>query len=311
MSRRVVVLGGAGFIGRATVAMLRERGDAVRVYGHARGLARAGDALEGAELVAGEIGDAAAVLRAIDGADAVIHLAHSTVPGSSMADPAGDVEANVAGNVRWLARLREASPGLLLFVSSGGTVYGRAQRPLVAEDHPTEPISPYGISKLALEKYVAMFAEAAGVRHLVARPANVYGPGQRLDAGQGVVGVSVSRALRGEPIEIWGTGEVRRDYLYVRDAARALVALLGVEGQETVFNVGSGEGRSVLDIVGALREVLPTPPEVRFAPGRVIDVPDNVLDSTRLRRATGWAPEVSFPEGLAATVAWVRAQERG
>ncbi|HEY0996789.1 MAG TPA: NAD-dependent epimerase/dehydratase family protein, partial [Gemmatimonadaceae bacterium] len=277
-------------------------------YGHARGLERAAGALAGAELAAGEIGDAGAVLRAIDGADAVIHLAHSTVPGSSMADPAGDVEANVAANVRWLARLREASPGLLLFVSSGGTVYGPARRSPLAEDHPTEPISPYGISKLALEKYVAMFAGMAGARHLVARPANVYGPGQRLDAGQGVVGVSVSRALRGEPIEIWGTGEVRRDYLYVRDAARALVALLDYDGPDTVFNVGSGEGRSVLDIVAALGEVLPAPPEVRFTPGRTIDVPDNVLDASRLRRATGWAPEVSFGEGLAATVAWARGE---
>ena len=138
----------------------------------------------------------------------------------------------------------------------------------------------------------------------------MYGPGQRLHTGQGVIGVAADRALRGEPLELWGDGESLRDYLYVEDMAASVVSLLDYAGAERVFNASSGEGRSVLDIIETLREQLGPLPEVVRKPFRGFDVPVNVLDSSRLRRATGWRPSVTLREGVGRTLEWLKARQK-
>lgn len=258
------------------------------------------------EVVEGDVARPDDVLAALEGAATVYHLVHTTVPGSSMADPAYDVESNVVASVRWLSRLGATGVRRVVFVSSGGTVYGVPRAPLIAEDHPTDPISSYGVTKLAVEKYVALYAALAGVEHLILRPSNVYGEGQRLHIGQGVIGVLADRALRGEPLEVWGTGRELRDYLHVGDLVEAVRRLAGYRGPHRVFNVASGRGRSVLDILGALRAHLGRLPEVRHTPARGFDVPVNVLDPARLREATGWEARTGLDEGVGRVVEWLR-----
>jgi UDP-glucose 4-epimerase len=212
--------------------------------------------------------------------------------------------------VRWLSRLGETKVRRVLYFSSGGTVYGVPQTNPIDEGHQTNPISSYGITKLAIEKYVSMYASMFGVEYCLIRPSNVYGAGQRLHIGQGVIGVMAHRALCGEPLELWGTGESLRDYLHVEDLTAATLALLGYRGPHRIFNVSSGRGHSVLDIMAILRDQLGSLPEVVRKPTRGFDVPVNVLDSSRLHAETGWSPKVGLEEGIARTIAWLKTLRR-
>ncbi|HJU55095.1 MAG TPA: NAD-dependent epimerase/dehydratase family protein [Pyrinomonadaceae bacterium] len=306
-SALVVVLGGLGFMGSHIARALVGRGARVRIFDRLYAShALVADLEPHVEIVEGDINRSNDVIEAVADASKVIHLVHTTVPGSSMADPVFDITSNVAASAAWLTRLSETNVRRILYFSSGGTVYGVPRAELIDEEHPTDPISSYGITKLSIEKYVAMYSALANVGHCVLRPSNVYGEGQRLHIGQGVIGVLADRALRGEPLEIWGTGESLRDYLHVEDLVAATLALLDYGGPEHVFNVSSGAGHSVLDIVRVISDQLGFEPEIVFQPGRGFDVPVNVLDSSRLHAATGWRAAVALEDGVARTVEWIK-----
>jgi len=305
--RRIVVLGGLGFLGSHICRALVVRGYAVRIFDKLYALRKLVEDIETeVEIVEGDMSRPDDVLASIADAEIIIHLVHTTVPGSSMKDPAYDVSSNVLASVRWLARLGETRVRRLFYVSSGGTVYGNPQTQPITEEHPTEPVSSYGITKLSIEKYVAMYANMFSVEYRTLRPSNVYGKGQRLSIGQGVIGVMADRALRGEPLEVWGTGETLRDYLHVDDLVTAMVALLDYRGPHSVFNVSSGKGHSVLDIINTLRNHAGLRVEIKHIPDRGFDVAANVLSSSRLQGETGWAPEVELEAGIARTVGWLR-----
>jgi UDP-glucose 4-epimerase len=305
--QRIVVLGGLGFLGSHICRALVARGYEVRIFDKLYGLRTLVEDIEaGVEILESDISRPDDVLAAISDAEIVVNLVHTTVPGSSMKDAAYDVSSNVLASVKWLSRLGETKVKRIFYVSSGGTVYGNPQTQPITETHPTEPVSSYGITKLSIEKYVAMYADMFGVAHRILRPSNVYGEGQRLNIGQGVIGVLADRALRGEPLEVWGTGEALRDYLHVDDLVAAMVSLLDYSGPHCVFNVSSGTGRSVLDIINALQNQAGLRVEVKHLPDRGFDVAANVLSSSRLRTETGWAPAVEFEAGIARTVKWLR-----
>ncbi|HEY3104438.1 MAG TPA: NAD-dependent epimerase/dehydratase family protein [Pyrinomonadaceae bacterium] len=303
-SGRVVVLGGLGFIGSHICRELTANNYAVRIFDKlyaSRELVA--DYENQIEIVEGDANRAKDVLAAIRDATVLIDLIHTTVPGSSMKDPVYDISTNVVSTVRWLERLSETNIRRILFVSSGGAVYGVPRMNPITEEHPTNPTSSYGITKLAIEKYISMYASMCGIDYCLVRPSNVYGEGQRLNIGQGVIGVMVDRALRGEQLELWGSGKVSRDYLHVSDLAAAMIKLSEYRGSERVFNVSSGVGHSVLEIIAILENLLGPLPDVVRQPERSYDVPVNVLDSSKLHKETGWRPLVSLEEGIARTVA--------
>ncbi len=304
---RVAVFGGLGFIGSHVCRALVDAGHHVRIFD------RAGESHElikdcepRIEIREGDISRLEDVAGALAGVTVLINLIHTTVPGSSMKDPAYDVTSNVANAARWLELLGESSLRKVIYFSSGGTVYGLPERVPITEDHPTNPLNSYGITKLAIEKYTAMYARRFGIDYSILRPSNVYGPGQRLHYGQGVIGIMASRALRGEVLEVWGEGADKRDYLFVADLVSAIVKLLAYRGSFRVFNVSSGAGHSVLDVIAALRTHIKPFPEVRHLPARDFDVPVNILDSSRLQHETGWQPEIAFAEGIRRTVEWIK-----
>lgn len=306
-ARPIVILGGLGFMGSHISRALVERGYKVRIFDKLYvSQALIQDFKDAVEIVEGDISRTDSVLSAVSDADSVIHLVHTTVPGSSMCDPAYDVISNVAASAAWLASLTKGSVRQIIYISSGGTVYGVPQSIPIAETHPTDPICSYGITKLAIEKYVAMYASIHGIDYRILRPSNVYGEGQRLHTGQGVIGVMAHRALRNEPLEIWGTGENRRDYLYIDDLVTAVIALLSYGGSHRTFNVSSGKGTSVLDIVAIIREQLRLQPNIVRRDARGFDVPVNVLDSTRLSVETGWRPSVDLGTGISRVIQWLR-----
>lgn len=300
----VVVMGGLGFIGSHICRELLAQGFPIRILSRAHSSrARIQDIEKRLEVVKGDISRPNEVLNAIADASTIIHLAHTTVPGSSMNDPEYDLATNVVPMVKWLQCLDQTKIQKILYVSSGGTVYGVPERIPVDEQHPTNPICSYGITKLAIEKYVAMYASMYGVDYRIIRPANVYGVGQRLDVGQGVIGVLLDRAVRGEELEIWGTGKNVRDYLYVDDMVDATMKLLNYTGPHRIFNVSTEVGHSVLEIIAILRDQMGSIPPLAHLPDRGFDVPINILDSSRLRSETRWRAHNQLERGVASMIA--------
>ncbi len=296
---RVLVLGGLGFIGSHISRLLLAEGYLVRIFDKlycSRNLIA--DIQERVEIEEGDAERPEDILHSLRDIDIAIDLIHTTVPGTSMQDPAYDVQTNVTAHAGWLSQLYKTVLHRIIYISSGGTVYGIPQKNPVGEDHPTDPISSYGITKLAVEKYIAMNANNQGIDYRICRPANAYGEGQHLHVGQGAIGVFLEQCLKNKPIEIWGDGTVIRDYIYVADMVQAIVQLITHQGVSRVFNISSGVGYSLNDIITIIRDDLQIPVRVNYVKSRKFDVSVNILDSSRLMRETGWKPQTDLVSGM-------------
>ena len=300
--RRSLVLGAGGFIGTNLCLALRARGIAVTGFG--RGGA-APLALDGVDWVCGTLEETAKLDSLVAGHTHVFDLIGAGLPNSSNDNPAQIVADGVPAKVRLLEACRRQRVERFLFASSGGTVYGLTDATPVREDAPTEPISAYGIGKLVVEKYLSLYRHLYGLECRALRIANAYGPHQDARRGQGLIAAILRRLLAGEPIEIWGDGRVVRDYIHIDDVVAAMLALTSHDGPGRVFNVGSGIGRSVADVVADAARITGSTPNLVHREGRSADVPVNVLDSSRLRRETGWRPQVEWEDGLRNTAAWI------
>ncbi|MBN1828983.1 MAG: NAD-dependent epimerase/dehydratase family protein [Deltaproteobacteria bacterium] len=301
------VLGGAGFIGSHVVDGLVERGHRVRVFDlpnvHTDNLS---GVLSGIECVSGDFHNRTDLARILDGMDVIVHLIGTTVPGPSNENPAYDVESNVIGTLNLLDEARRAAVKRIVFASSGGTVYGVPMSLPVAEDAPTNPICSYGITKLAIEKYLALYRRLYGLDYTVLRLANPYGERQRTRAAQGAVAVFLGKVARGEPIVIWGDGSVARDYFYIGDLVPAFMSAVEKKSPSRIYNIGGGVARSLNDIVALIGEVTERQPVVCYEEGRSLDVPVNCLDISRAGNELGWSPKTEFREGLNRTWAWIK-----
>jgi UDP-glucose 4-epimerase len=260
-----------------------------------------------AEIVTGDFLNYGDLARALSGIEVVFHLISTTLPKPSNDNPVYDVETNLVGSLRLLELCRAHRVRKVVFSSSGGTVYGVPATVPIAEAHPTEPLCSYGIQKLAIEKYLQLEHALHGLDYCILRPSNPYGERQRTDVAQGAIAVFLERALRGEPIEIWGDGSVVRDYVYVGDVAEAFVRAVSYEGAQRVFNVGSGTGTSLKELIEKIGALLGRKPAVDYRPARRVDVPINVLDSSAAARHLGWRARTPLAQGLQRTCDWMRA----
>ncbi|OGP49441.1 MAG: hypothetical protein A2Y79_10010 [Deltaproteobacteria bacterium RBG_13_43_22] len=296
---RVLVLGGLGFIGSHLSRLLLKEGYSVRLFDklyNSRKLIA--DIQEKVEIEEGDAERPEDILRSLENMDVVIDLIHTTVPGASMQDPVYDVQTNVVPHVSWLSQLHKTKLKRIIYISSGGTVYGIPQKNPIGENHPTEPISSYGITKLAIEKYIALYANIQGIDYRICRPANVYGEGQHLNIGQGVIGVFLECGLKGQPIEIWGDGSIKRDYLYVTDMVQGIAKLIEHRGGNRIYNISSGVGYSLNDIIEIIRNELKIPVRVQYLPSRMFDVPINILDNSRFKLEMDWVPQTDLVAGM-------------
>ncbi len=236
----------------------------------------------------------------LEGADVVFHLAAQTDVATSVARPLDDGSVNVLGTVQVLEAARLAG-SQIVFTSTGGALYGECDRP-ATEDTPRKPLSPYGIAKLCAEEYLQGWNRIYGSNHTVVRLANVYGPRQDSSLEGGVVAIFLERLARGEGTMIFGDGMQTRDFVYVGDVVRCLLAAVGYDGG--IFNVGTGEETTVLALHEACAKIAGRPSAPVLAPARVGDVRRSVLDASRAERELGWTPEESLASGLAATWEW-------
>jgi UDP-glucose 4-epimerase len=307
-ARRCLVLGGRGFIGSHLTKALLAQGHTVRCFDRPSSGASEVPAADSAncESFEGDFTNPSDLAHALEGIDTCFHLISTTLPKSSNADPAFDVESNVLGTVRMLTQAVRSGVRKIVFVSSGGTVYGVPESVPIVETHPTDPVCSYGIAKLAIEKYLALFHAEHGLDYAVFRLANPYGEGQRIESSQGAVAVFLGKILRGESVEVWGDGSVIRDYIHIDDVVDALLLALEHPGSERLFNIGSGRGHSINEVLDALEHAVGTQVERRYRPGRSFDVPVSVLCIERARRALGWSPKVGFEEGIGRFADWMK-----
>lgn len=302
----LAIAGGTGFIGSALAHAARARGHAVRVL--ARHAPAAGRLPAGAEFVQGALDDAPAVRRLLAGAGWLVHLACESVPGTALG-PAAESDANVRPTLRLLDVLQEFPAARVLFVSSGGTVYGPTGGHPVGEDAALQPWSGYGAGKAAIEGFLSVFCHEHQRGGVVVRPANVYGPGQPVRPGFGIVPALLHAAAQGQPVELYGGGAAVRDFLYIDDFVDLCLRLLerpAAPGTVT-YNAGSGEPCSIEQLCRQVERVTGRPLERRARPPRRVDVDYVVLDSARARAATGWRPDTTLADGLARTWQWYRA----
>ncbi len=302
---RCLVLGGGGFLGRALSTALCDRGAVVSGYGHPPREREAVDLR--VRWQDGEFSDRVALSHAVDGQEFVFHLLGSSVPEFADLDPAEDLATYVYWTIKLLDVCLVAKVRRLLFASSGGAVYGMSSVIPTPETAAAEPISAYGTTRVAIERYLALYHHHHGLDYQVLRVGNAYGPGQSPFRRQGVVAATLYRALSGSALEIWGEGETTRDFVHVDDVVAAFLHAAHYAGTHRVMNVGSGVGRKLNDVVADVKRLLDIPDaHIVRKPPRPIDVPVSILDTGLIRNATPWRPRVAWPDGLAETAGWLR-----
>jgi UDP-glucose 4-epimerase len=299
-----LILGAGGFLGSALAAKLCALGASVHGYGR-NSDGRAQDPR--ISWTHAPFSDVSALARALDGQDVVYHLIASSIPETSNRDPAGTLIEDVYATLKFLDICQGTSVSRIVFASSGGTVYGIPSKVPTPESEATNPISAYGINKLAIEKFFALYRHLHGIDYLAFRIGNAYGPGQSPRKKQGVIASIVHHALNGTPIELWGTGDVTRDFIHIDDIVAGLVKGIAYTGGCRVMNLGSGAGRSINEVLAEVQRVLRLPELLVIRkPGRPADVPVSVLDIGTIERELSWRPRVSLAEGIAGTAEWIR-----
>ena len=303
---RALVTGGAGFIGSNVVRLLVERGDQVVVLdnlasGHRSNL----DPFPAVQFVEGDIRDQRAVDDATEKAEVIYHLAASVGNARSIANPFEDSETNLIGTLRLLEAARKNGVHKIVVSSSAG-IFGELKTIPIREDHPVEPESPYGVSKLAEEKMSLAYGKLYGFDVVCLRYFNVYGVNQRYDAYGNVIPIFVHRSLQGEPMILFGDGEQTRDFVNVRDVARANLAAADAPGTSGAFNLASGTSISIKHLAGLIRSEIGTSVRIEYGPPRKGDVRDSLADISAARAAFGYQPLVQLTEGLPEYIAWVK-----
>jgi UDP-glucose 4-epimerase len=300
-----MLIGGSGFIGSRFSRHLLGKGIQPVVVDWVH------PSVEGVEYHPAELRTITDLTPALlESVEAVFCLAWTTKPQAANQSPAYDLESNVLAGLHFLdGVLCLNKRPKIIFVSSGGAVYGVPELHPTPETAPPRPIGAYGISKLVFEHYLELYSRQHGLEYLVLRPANPYGEGQNPDGSQGAVGVFLGRVARNEPIHIWGDGTVTRDYFYIADLADAMMRVLdykpGLNG-ERIFNLGSGRGVSLNQLLDAISSVTGIRPDVRYQPGRGFDVPSIVLDCARADARLGWRASTPLETGLAHTWKWIK-----
>jgi UDP-glucose 4-epimerase len=303
---RTIVTGGAGFIGSHLVEALLRRGDEVHVIDDLS-TGKRNNVPPEVEFTQRDIRGSLDDLFDAAEPDVCFHLAAQADVRVSVERPSFDADVNVVGTVRVLeAARRRDTP--IVFSSTGGAIYGECDRP-APESAAREPFSPYGVSKLAGEEYLAADRRLNGTRHVSLRYANVYGPRQDPKGEAGVVAIFFNCFARGEQARIFGDGKQTRDFVHVEDVVQATIAAAGAAGG--VFNVGTGVETSIADLFEACREVAATRAEPEFAAARVGELQRSVLDPTLAAGELGWQPRWELEDGLRSTWEWVSREEAG
>jgi len=304
---KILVTGGAGFIGSHVVDALCAAGHTPVVVDD---FSSGSEHNVRADVTYHRVAIADPRIKEIlrqEGIEAVCHIAAKTNLRDSLKDPMADLTTNIAGLVALLEACRELGIKKFVFSSTGGALYGNAKSLPTTEETPTNPVSPYGVSKLAGERYLYYYHKVHGMGVVILRYSNVYGPRQERKNPPGALVLFINKLLAGEPITIFGDGEQTRDFVYVGDVAQAnLSALMRTEPDYCVCNISSGVETSVNQLVAAARHATGQEPRVAQGPANAGEVRRSFLSNKKALSDLGWAPKVMLVEGMAKVVEYMR-----
>lgn len=235
----------------------------------------------------------------LSGIDVVIHLVSTVVPSDNIDSIDQEISDNVFPTLRLLRDMSKNNIGKIVFLSSGGTVYGEHDETPIKENEDKRPICNYGIIKETIEKYLELYSNYQNLNYNVIRLSNPYSEKVKNGRKQGIIPIVIDQIIKGDTIKIWGDGNDIRDYIYIDDAIDAIINILNYEGKEKVFNVGTGKGYSINQLLEIISESLKDYKlNVEYLNSRKCDVNNNILDITRINQETGWFPKVSLEDGI-------------
>jgi len=236
----------------------------------------------------------------------VFHLVSSTLPSTSNDNPEYDAETNLISSLKLFKECISQKIKKVIFLSSGGTVYGIPDEIPVKETYSSNPICSYGIIKKTIEEYLFLFNHLYGLKYATFRLANPYGERQNPKSSQGVIPVFLQKAINNSEITIWGDGEIVRDYIYIKDAVNALSKSLSVDPKSNLFNLSTGKGYSLNEIIALIEKVTSKKLKVNYMEARKIDVPVSVLDNSLVKKTFEWSPETSIEDGIRITYNYLK-----
>ncbi len=292
----ILILGGAGFLGKNLYKTLTLNGHDVTIYTRtSNDSERVREIFPETRVYLSDFKNENDWETLLEDKEVIFHLISDSTP--SNVNVSSEFSNNVMPTISLLESMKKGKKKIIFF-SSGGTVYGVPEQIPIDEKHPTNPISPYGIQKLCIEKLLEYYGRTYEVDYSILRISNPYGTYQNPKSMQGVIAVFLANILQGKHIEVWGDGSAVRDYIYVDDVMRACLCLLDYHGEHRIFNVGSGKGHSVNEIIDIIKVKLCSEIKVQYLPKRIQDVPVNILDTTLIRRELNWQPEYDLEKGI-------------
>lgn len=300
----ILLLGGCGFLGCALARRLEAENKTVHIITPNRIPAIASNAI----IHRTGLDDETILKTILPDCGTIIHLASSTTPGNSARHPALEAELNITPTLKFLEILQNFKPFHLIYISSGGAIYGNPETIPVNEKHRLAPLSFYGAGKIAIETFLRVLATPPEQNVTLIRPPNFYGPGQSYLQSFGVIRTMLEHIHRGTTMEIWGDGETVRDFLYIDDMVSALNLLIDLPADNDTYNIATGNGLSLNQVKDIVEAVCKKKLKVHYRKKRQSDVNRIALDSSRFIKKTGWQPKVTFEKGILLTWQWVQRQ---
>jgi len=304
---KCIIYGGGGFIGSHLAETLLDYGYDVTVFDKLNfSRKNISGFIDRIHIIEGDFNNEIDIKSSLKNIDFVFHLVSSTLPAASNDNPVYDAETNLISSLKLFRECIDKGIRKIIFLSSGGTVYGIPSTTPINEDQNTNPICSYGIIKKTIEEYLYMYEKISGLDYFIFRLSNPYGERQNPYAAQGVIPVFINHAINGEKIIIWGNGEVIRDYIYIKDAVKVLADSLKIKSNKRIFNLSSGTGYSLNQIIEFIKKVSGMEIKVDYQTERKIDVPVNILDNSLAMRTFSWKPETKIKEGIEITYKYLK-----
>ncbi|MEO6695023.1 MAG: NAD-dependent epimerase/dehydratase family protein [Ignavibacteria bacterium] len=304
MSKKEICLvyGGGGFIGSHLCECLLDNGYEVVIFDKLNFTKKnIISILDRLKVIEGDFNNEVDLKNSLNGVDYVYHLVSSTLPASSNENPIYDVESNLISSLKLFKECSIRNIKKLIFLSSGGTVYGIPETLPVKENYFSSPICSYGIVKRTIEEYLFLFNKMYGLNYNVFRLSNPYGERQNPNAAQGAIAVFVNKAIHEEPIEIWGDGKIVRDYIYVKDAVEVLTRAIKIKSTESVFNLSSGQGHTINELIEVIKKISGKKLNINYKDSRNVDVPVSILDNELVKKVFDWKPNTTIDDGIRRT----------
>lgn len=301
-----LIFGGSGFIGSHLAEGLVKKGYEVTVFDNFKyGITNLNAIHDKIEIIKGDIFNENEVCSALKDVDYVFHYISTTTPATAIRDPIYDIESNIIGSVKMFQSAVKNNVKKIIFPSSGGTIYGDKINNRSREVDPVNPVNPYAISKLTIEKYLYYFNYLYGLDYTILRYSNPYGERQNPLGKQGVIPIFLHKIKHGEKPVIYGDGSMVRDYIYIKDAIDATIAILEKKTNEKIFNVGSGKGTSLNELINIMSEVVGQKITPEYKENSIAYIPKIELDISRIQKEVGWRPTTDIKEGIQKTWQWI------